>query len=219
MLGETIYTLNAPDYLSIASEQSFDPPGKSMFFQDVDSFIGISHTVTDLLYRLGRILRSRIDDGCTCSSELDVEKMSLQTRVCLLLRKLERFKQDTDLTDDLDHYNESLLHTCSLILLIHVNGESAQSEMVRSAVDHVLESCAAVQEKAPVAKLMLFPLFTAGSYTTSRVHRAFIRRRLEVLQSGYCIVNVKRTLELLEERWQKPSEASYPNQASVCHLF
>lgn len=112
-----------------------------------------------------------------------------------------------------------MVHTCLLIFLIRVNGESAQSEMVRSAVGHVLESCAAVQEKASVAKLMLFPLFTAGSYTISWVHRAFIRRRLEVLQSGYCIVNVKRTLELLEERWQKPNEAPYLNQASVCHLF
>lgn len=55
--------------------------------------------------------------------------MILQTRVRLLLRKLERFKQDTDLTDDLDHYNESLVHTCSLIIIIRINGESAKSEM------------------------------------------------------------------------------------------
>ena len=106
-----------------------------------------------------------------------------------------------------------------LILLTRVNGESVQSEMVRSAVDHILVSCAAVQEKAAAAKLMLLPLFMAGSCTTSQVHRAFIHRRLEVLQSEYCIVNVKRTLEILEGRWQKPSEDLYLNQASACHLF
>jgi hypothetical protein len=39
------------------------------------------------------------------------------------------------------------------------------------------------------------------------------------LQSEYCIVNVKRTLEILEGRWQKPSEDLYLNQASACHLF
>lgn len=92
MLGETVYTLNAPDYLSIASEQSFNSAGKNMFFQDVDSFIGMSQTVTDLLYRLGKILRSRVDDGCTCSSELNAEKMGLRTRVRLLLRRLDKFK-------------------------------------------------------------------------------------------------------------------------------
>jgi len=145
--------------------------------------------------------------------------MSLQTRVLLFLRQLNKSKQDLDLTDGLDHYNESLVHTCLLILLTRVNGESVQSEMVRSAVDHILVSCAAVQEKAAAAKLMLLPLFMAGSCTTSQVHRAFIHRRLEVLQSEYCIVNVKRTLEILEGRWQKPSEDLYLNQASACHLF
>lgn len=65
MLDETVHTLNAPDYLSIVSEQSFDPAGKNMFFQSVDSFNGISQTVTDLLYRLGRVLRSLADGGRT----------------------------------------------------------------------------------------------------------------------------------------------------------
>lgn len=31
--------------------------------------------------------------------------------------------------------------------------------------------------------------------------------------------DVKRTLEPLEEHWQKPSEAPYLSQVSICYLF
>lgn len=232
LLGEVPYTINAPDYLSIAAEQRSNSSDSRVFFRDVDSFLGISQTVGDLLYRLGQLIRSKIhasntrqssqhtEHPSTQFSELLIERKCFQTRMQLLLQRLDIFKQNADFTSDLDHYNESLARTLLLLFLVRVEGENMKSPMVRSAVTDVLESSAAVQETAPVAKLMLLPLCVAGIYTRSRVHQAFITRRLEVLKCGYSIVNVKQVLNVLRERWSAPESGDEPNtQLSVCCLF
>ncbi|KAL3473271.1 fungal-specific transcription factor domain-containing protein [Aspergillus californicus] len=241
LLDETDYSIDAPNYFNVAAKPDHVPPARGEFFQDVDPFLGISHSVADLLYRIGRILRTRNTDATTSFSESwksDADSVEVETRMQLLLRRLRNHKKDNELRCHLDHYNESLLYSGFLRFLLEFKEESHSSTLVQSTISQILDSCAAVPADTPVAKLMLLPLFTAGSHTTRPLHHDFIRRRLEVVKSGQCIVNVTRLMDVLEERWREQkrgaSDFMYSSlslgvahalssveltQASVCVLF
>ncbi|CAI7671796.1 unnamed protein product [Penicillium crustosum] len=243
LLDETDYSIDAPNYFGIAAKPDHVSPNREQFFQDVDPFIGISHSVGDLLYRLGGVLRDRRNASMTGhlseSWRSDTDSVDVETRMQLLLRRLKNHrKNEKKPPSHLDSYNEALVYSGLLLFLLFSKEEPFNLGLVQSTINHILDSCAAVPADAPVAKLMLLPLFTAGSRTTRPLHHDFIRRRLEVLKSGQCIVNVTRTMELLEERWreQKKSDDSQlmysflsmrhsltPDlelqEASVCVLF
>lgn len=206
LLDETDYSIDVPNYFCITSEPDHSSSTQGKFFLDVEPFFGISVSVADLLYRIGRLLRKRKNNPTASLSELcksDASCVEVETRLQLLLRRLENHKKDDkELHCHLDLYNESLLYSGFLRFLLEFKEEPYNSPLVQSAVTQVLDSCAAVPAGTSVANLMLLPLFTAGSLTTRPLHHDFIRRRLEVLKSGQCIVNVTRLEEILEERWQ-----------------
>ncbi|CAI7587136.1 unnamed protein product [Penicillium viridicatum] len=237
LLDETDYPIDAPNYLGIAVKPDNVSPNREQFFQDVDPFLGISHSVADLLYRLGRVLRDRRNASMTGhlseSWRSDTDSVDVETRMQLLLRRLKAHrKNEKKPPSHIDNYNEALVYSGLLLFLLVFKEEPFNLGLVQSTVNHILDSCAAVPADAPVAKLMILPLFIAGSRTTRPLYHDFIRRRLEVLKSGQCIVNVTRTMEVLEERWraQKKSDDSQlmphslsPDlelqEASVCVLF
>ncbi|KAI9035754.1 uncharacterized protein KD926_002943 [Aspergillus affinis] len=203
MLGETPYQLAAPDYLTIAkSDEDYMTNNPSTFFRDVDSFLGASQAVADILYRVGISLRS-VDSNESCSQDsLGCHLVDAELRIELLARKLAQFKQEHGaLESSIDLYNEALVHTAWLVILMGPRQVSCHSTLALSTIGKILDSCAAVSVSAPVAKLMLLPMFVAGSWTQRPVYQSFIRQRFEALSSGHCIVNVHRTLEVLEERW------------------
>ncbi|KAL2814086.1 hypothetical protein BDW59DRAFT_154508 [Aspergillus cavernicola] len=226
LLDETDYSIDAPNYFGIAAKPDHVPPTRGEFFQDVDTFFGISHSVADLLYRIGRILRNRKSDPTTSLSECwksDANSVEVETRMQLLLRRLKNHKKDDkELVCPLDHYNESLVYSGFLRFLVY-------SGFLRFLLEFKGEAC---------SSSLVQSLFIAGSRTTRPLHHDFIRRRLEVLKSGQCIVNVTRLMEVLEERWRKQKKGDDSNfmysslgmshsltpdlewkQASVCVLF
>ncbi|KAE8360381.1 fungal-specific transcription factor domain-containing protein [Aspergillus caelatus] len=199
MLDETGYSIDAPNYFSIAAQQGHSSLNPEAIFHDVDSFLGISQAVGDLLYRLGRIIRFQRYPSTGDTNKTDITDMEI--RMQLILRKLKAYKQDgRELPSHFDHYNEALVHT-ALLRLLEFKQENPQSKLMQSTVAQILDSCAAVPEKSPVAKLMLFPLFWAGVHTTRPVYQSFILRRLEVLRSGCCFSNVGHLIEIIEQRW------------------
>lgn len=203
MLGRTSYPISAPNYLGIAANLNPVHSNSDVFFQDLDSFLGISQSVGDILYRIGRVLCSiRLSNETGPGDGLRSDIADAEIRLDLILRQLKRFKHEHgELGTDLDLYNEALCHSGLLLLLINAKDEPYHSTFTQSIVSQILDSCAAVPETAPAAKLMLLPLFHAGICTSRPLHQAFIRRRLEVLRSGCCIVNVNRTVKILEDHW------------------
>ncbi|CAG8112005.1 unnamed protein product [Penicillium nalgiovense] len=241
LMDETDYSIDAPNYFCITAKPNYGHSARGEFFQDVDPFFGISVSVVDILYRIGCILRTRKNNPPTFLSDSwksDASCVEMETRMQLLLRRLKNHKKDKELVYHLDHYNESLLYSGFLRFLLEVKEEAWNSSLVQSAVSQILDSCAAVPADTPVAKLMLLPMFTAGSCTTRPLYHDFIRGRLEVLRSGLCIVNVTELMEVLEERWREQKKTARCNymrssinmshsltpdlelkQASVCVLF
>lgn len=241
LMDETDYRIDAPNYFGITAKPSSAHPTRGEFFQDVDPFFGISVSVADILYRIGRILRNRKNNPTSFQSDSwksDASCVEMETRMQLLLRRLKNHKKDKELVCHLDYYNESLLYSGFLRFMLEFKEEPWNSSLVQSAISQILDSCAAVPAETPVAKLMLLPLFTAGSCTTRPLYHDFIRGRLEVLKSGLCIVNVTDLMEVLEERWREQKKSAHCNfmdsslnmphyltpdlelkQASVCVLF
>ncbi|CAI7654530.1 unnamed protein product [Penicillium bialowiezense] len=241
LMDETDYRIDAPNYFGITAMPNSAHPTRGEFFQDVDPFFGISVSVADILYRIGRILRNRKNNLTSFQSDSwksDASCVEMETRMQLLLRRLKNQKKDKELVCHLDYYNESLLYSGFLRFMLEFKEEPWNSSLVQSAISQILDSCAAVPAETPVAKLMLLPLFTAGSCTTRPLYHDFIRGRLEVLKSGLCIVNVTELMEVLEERWREQKKSAHCNfidsslnmpqyltpdlelkQASVCVLF
>jgi hypothetical protein len=203
MLGETPYQLAAPDYLTIAkSDEVYMTTNPSTLFRDVDSFLGVSQAVADVLYRVGISLRSMDSRQSGSQNPLGCDIVDVELRIQLLVRRLAKYKQEHGALEfSMDLYNEALVHTALLLVLMGPRQVSCHSTLVLSTIGQILDSCAAVSVSAPVAKLMLLPMFVAGTWTQRPVYQSFIRQRFEALSSGHCIVNVRRTLEVLEERW------------------
>ena len=224
LFDETDYPIVAPNYFEIAAKQDHCSSDRDAFFQDVDSFIGISHAVGDLLYRLGRLLQAMKMKTCSSNDEntspysSDPEAVDVETRMQLLLRRLKNFEKQNGHLSHFDHYNAALLYSCLLRFLLDLKEESCTSSLVQCTVTQILDSCAAVPADAPVAKLMLLPLFTAGSCTTRPLHHDFIRRRLDVLQSGYCIANVTLLMNILEARWNQSKKGKDQSMSLLSNI-
>lgn len=209
---------------------------QSSCFGDITPTTGISNSVANLLYHVGRLSRLKAAILSSQSTnenqwfwgafEADVEGLELRLGQMLRHRDcqsriLETFVQKLKLLSD-EHkdcllqqaidktrYNDALILCVRVILLAKVQNINTRDISIAALTQRILSLCSLIENESHTAGLLVFPLYTAGLYTNDPEARSFIKQRLKLL-SGRIVTDTEKLSQILETSWQSASdEAAY----------
>ncbi|KAK2613231.1 hypothetical protein N8I77_000155 [Diaporthe amygdali] len=207
-------------------------------FGDITPTTGISNSVANLLYHVGRLscLKVAIFSSQSANEnqwfwgafEADVEGLELRLGQMLRHRDsqsriLETFVQKLELLSD-EHkdsqlqqaidktrYNDALVLCVRVILLAKVQNINTRDIRIPALTQRILSLCSLIENKSHTAGLLVFPLYTAGLYTNDPDSRSFIKQRLKLL-SGRIVTDTEKLSQILETSWQNASDESAYDQ-------
>lgn len=200
---------------------------RSSCFDDIDPTTGISNAVAALLYDIGRLSRLKytaLDRGEESYwfwgvFESDLDGLDLKLQQILRSRHdqtriFETSLQRLNLLDDkhkvgdmqqtihLTRYNDALVHCGRIIFLERIASVNDSVQEISASVERILSLCASIPDSSHTAKLLVLPLYIAGSWAATIETRSFIQSRLEYLSNSDIVADTRMLLRRLKARWE-----------------
>lgn len=201
---------------------------KSSCFDDIIPTTGISRSMADILYNIGRLgqIRSTVVqlgdqnhwfwetfDADLDGLELQLDQMLIRRNKCTKafeasvnrLNLIEDQSKDEELhhTIDLNRYNDALVHCARIALLERVKCVEPEDERISASTQRALSLCSLIPDSSHTAKLLVLPLFTAGMWANTPETISFVRSRFQALHDAV-VTDTRALLEILEEKWETP---------------
>ncbi|KAJ5329089.1 fungal-specific transcription factor domain-containing protein [Penicillium brevicompactum] len=202
---------------------------KASCFSDIIPTTGISRSMTQILYNIGRLGQTRSTVSQLGDQnhwfwetfEADLDGLELQLDQILIRRNkyttafeasvnrlnlIEDQSKDEDLqhTIDLNRYNDALVHCARIVLLERVKRVEPGDERITTSTQRALSLCSLIPDSSHTAKLLVFPLFTAGMLASTPETRSFVRSRFQALHD-VVVADTRALLEILGEKWATPT--------------
>lgn len=192
-----------------------EPPSH---IHEIDPLMGCATTLFPLIGRVADLVR-RVRITATNSIAIISQAIELKT----LIEQWEApkyFEEPEDPTSEVQHsYQTAQAYRWATLLHIHQAVPEIPSESAAGLAKRVLVMLATVPPSSRTMVVHIYPLLVASCEVESEEDRNWVRERWAAMQSRLMIGNIDRSLEVINEVWDRRDEQALRSLASQSAPF